>query len=418
MKQLLLPVVVLIFIYGPVDSAAQCSNGRYYDKIFNPETSTGVLFGNAIKFDGTAQDLKMDIYQPEGDNFARRPLIVLAFGGSFTAGLRQSPDILKLCDEFSRRGYVCATIDYRLGFEDGNDSDTNQFKALMRGVQDMRAAVRFFYKDAQTLNLYRIDTSQIFIGGVSAGGVIALNYGYGKEDTLSRARPVWADDALAEVGGGIGNSGNPGYSDKVKGVINLCGAIADTVWLMPGDPILVAVHGSNDGLVPCRFDSAQAQNSVEAMLFGSCDLEVRATNIGLPHSIKILEGADHVPFILYFFSPGKEYMDTTIWTIRDFLYPNVVCDSSVALKVSEPVLNDAIVVFPVPSSEAVTIQSKWTEDLRVGFYTSEGKLLQVLNLKAGGELRLEKNEWSAGSYLLSFSNDARQTLGFKRLVFY
>src|SRR4051812_18879883 len=203
---------------------SQCGNGRYYDKIFSPSTST-VTYGNAMKFDSTYTDLKMDIYQPAGDQLAHRPLIVLAFPGSFTAGSRLSPDITQLCDNFVRRGYVCASIDYRLGFEGGRDSDTNQFKAFMRGVQDMKAAVRYFYKDAQTTNTYRIDTNQIFIGGSSAGAFIALNYAYGKQDTLSRSEPPWARPALDSLGGPEGSSGNPGYSSRVKGVVDLCGAI-------------------------------------------------------------------------------------------------------------------------------------------------------------------------------------------------
>ena len=181
-----------------------------------------------MKFDSTYIDLKMDIYQPTGDNFAHRPLIVLAFPGGLTSGVRQSPDIVQLCDNFSKRGYVCVSIDYRLGFENGSDCDTNQFRAFMRGVQDMRAAVRYFYKDALTTNTYRIDTNQIWIGGSSAGAFIALNYAYFKLDTFSKTPPDWAAPVFLALGGTEGASGNPGYSSKVKGVIDLCGGIADT----------------------------------------------------------------------------------------------------------------------------------------------------------------------------------------------
>ncbi|MCW5907571.1 MAG: carboxylesterase family protein [Chitinophagales bacterium] len=395
----LLPLLALTISCLQVN--AQCANGRYYNKIFSVKSTTNVLFGNAQKFDGTFQDLKMNVYEPQGDNFARRPLIVLAFGGSFTAGLKESPDILKLCDEFARRGYVAATIDYRLGFEDGNDSDTNQFKALIRGVQDMRAAVRYFYKDAQTTNTYRVDTNQIFIGGVSAGGVIALNYGYGKEDTLSRPRPDWADSALAEVGGGIGNSGNPGYSDRVKGVINLCGAIADTVWVMPTDPVLCAVHGTNDGLVPCYYDSAAASNSVEAMLFGSGDLLTRATNIGLPHSIKLFQGAGHVPFVLYFFSPGKEYMDTTVWTIRDFLYQHVECDSSLISTVAETNNTySSVSVFPNPTDEVLYVVSDHNNSLQAKLFSVDGKPVSKTTILPHHVITISKSETGTGVFIL------------------
>src|ERR1043165_9130881 len=184
MRNIYAQICILFLTLAVTDVYAQCGNGRYYDKIFSPSTST-VTFGNAMQFDSQYVDLKMDIYQPAGDLLAHRPLIMVAFPGSFTAGSRLSPDITQLCDNFVRRGYVCASIDYRLGFENGSDCDTNQFKAMMRAVQDMRAAVRYFYKDAQTNNTYRVDTNQIFIGGSSAGAFIALNYAYGKQDTRS-----------------------------------------------------------------------------------------------------------------------------------------------------------------------------------------------------------------------------------------
>lgn len=327
---------------------AQCQQGRFIDDLFNVKSNLNIKYGGNYKFDGTYQELFMNIYEPDGDTLARRPLIMLAFGGSFTFGSRTSPDILKLCNAFAKKGYVTATIDYRLGFENGNDSDTNQFKALIRAAQDMRAAIRFCYKDAATNNLYRIDTTQIFIGGVSAGGFTALNLAYGKADTLSRARPPFVDDALAEVGGITGNSGNPGYSEKVRGVINLCGAIGDTVWLMPNDPILCGVHGTNDQLVPCLFDSAKAANSVEAQMFGSCDLNNRAQNIGLPHSFYFFKGASHVPFVF-----NQAYMDTTIWTIRDFLAQHVVCGGWSGV---QDLLLNQITVSPNPFSQSFEVR--------------------------------------------------------------
>lgn len=279
--------------------SAQDCGARYYAKIFNTEISNAIQYGRNAKFNGDTVNLLMDIYLPENDTLTKRPLIILAFGGSFTGGFRQSPDIVRLCNEFSQRGYVCVSIDYRLGFENGNDSDTNQFKALVRGVQDMKAALRFFYKDAATVNEYRIDTQNIFAGGVSAGGFIGLNMAYAKTTSFSRPLPSWAFDALAEVGGIDGNSGNEGYSWKVKGVINLCGAITDSIWLQPNDPIIVSVHGTEDDLVPFYYDSILAITQVEAMLFGSGDIHRRANHIGLRNKLKAFEGAGHTPFIFH-----------------------------------------------------------------------------------------------------------------------
>ena|SRR5580698_9500890 len=195
MKQLYLLVCIAVLFLGNNQVHAQCSNGRYYNSIFS-YTVTTVPYGNAIEYNGVDTTLLVDVYQPKGDNFAHRPLIVLAFPGSFTSGVRISPDIVQLCIYFAQRGYVCASIDYRLGMP--NSSDSCEFLALMRAVQDMKASVRYFYKDAQTVDQFRIDTNQIFIGGSSAGAFIALNYAYLKLDTFSFTPPTFAAEDIIQ----------------------------------------------------------------------------------------------------------------------------------------------------------------------------------------------------------------------------
>lgn len=418
MKKSLLFLLLLVLAVCFGELKAQCSNGRYYNKIFSQSTTT-VTFGNAMKFDSAYVDLKMDIYQPTGDNFARRPLIVLAFPGSFTAGTRLSPDIVTLCDNFSRRGYVCASIDYRLGFEDGSDCDTNQFKALMRGVQDMKAAIRYFYKDAQTTNTFRIDTSQIFIGGSSAGAFIALNYAYGKEDTLSRVEPAWARPALDSLGGPEGNSGNSGYSSKVKGVIDLCGGIADTVWIMPNDPILVGVHGTDDATVSCYFDSVYASTHPESLLFGGGDVKNRMEHIGHNHFLYLFQGADHVPYVLPipFVPPASTYMDSTVWIVRDFLYQNVVCDSTLISGVEEVSNEFAVSIFPNPSDDDVNVYSHSATDYQMEVFSAEGKVVFSGHLPPYARVVLRKAMFKAGIYVVRLSN-AKNSSKTERMVFY
>ena len=83
----------------------------------------------------------------------------------------------------------------------------------MRGIQDLRAAVRFFSKDAATINTYRMSPAYIVAGGSSAGTFMALEIGY-----LDKASGVPAYVGLAGLGGIEGTSGNPGYSSAVLAV--------------------------------------------------------------------------------------------------------------------------------------------------------------------------------------------------------
>lgn len=415
MKQLLL-LPLLIFFFS--QSAQPQCNGRYYEKIFSVQTTTNVKFGRNAKFNGDTIDLFMNIYEPQGDNFARRPLIILAFGGSFTAGSKLSPDIVKLCDEFAKRGYVMSAIDYRLGFEDGNDSDTNQFKALMRGIQDMRAALRFFYKDAATTNDWRIDTTQIFAGGVSAGAFIALNHGYFKDTIFTNPPPDWVEPAYNEVGGIEGNSGNPGYSTKVKGVINLSGALADTLWIQPTDPILVSLHGTADDLVSFTQDT----NSVESMLLGSGLIHQRANNVGLTNFLYPFYGAGHVPFVLPipWIPPATIYMDTTINVLRDFLFEHIICDSALVSVVENKNLLPEMFLYPNPSQGNITIMLNATgEEYFLELCDVTGKQISVFNIaKNTNSLTLTNENLSKGVYLLNLKSRDGSLLQTRKAVVY
>ena len=423
MKQAYILVCLVFFAASSIQLNAQysCANGRYYNQIFSSSTTT-VPFGQAPLYNGNDTILLMDIYQPSGDNFAHRPVMIFAFGGSFTSGVRQSPDLLQICTYFAQRGYVCVSIDYRLGMPDGSDS--SELQAVFRGVQDMKAAVRFFYKDAWTVNQYRVDTNQIFIGGVSAGAFIALNYAYFKQDTFSKPPPSFAAPAILAIGGPDGNSGNPGYSQKVKGVIDLSGAIADTVWIMPGDPMLVGEHGTQDSTVMCWFDSTFAVTHTRSSLFGGGDIKNRMSHITFNDSLYLFQGAGHVPFILPkntslgAIAAVPLYMDSTEWLIRDFLYKNVVCDSTTVTGINEP--RPAMInIYPNPSDQSVHLYSSESQDLDVVIINAMGQVIHRDVLASNSVITLSKDEFGAGIYIVRFlSRATSNVLKTEKVIFY
>lgn len=418
MKRFLPTFLVLLCTVAFSFAQDPCS-GRYYDKLFQADEHRDINYGRAVEFDGDTVDLDMHIFEPAGDNFARRPLIILAFGGSFTAGIKDSPDIIKLCNEFAERGYVTSTIDYRLGFEDGNDSDTNQFKALFRGIQDMKAAIRFFYKDAQTSNDWRIDTNQIMVGGVSAGAFIGLNHGFFKDSIFTNPPPAWVEDALNEIGGLEGNSGNPGYSTKVKGVINLCGALADTLWIQPGDPFLVSVHGTADDLV--FFYQDTSGQSVEGSLYGSGYIHERCQHIGHNAYLYSFEGAGHVPFVLPipWFPPATDYMDTTITVVRDFLWENIICDPTLINAVDDIYTeNTQVLVYPNPTSGIInlSIDNPTIMAFNVELFDQLGRSVAAYSHNQS-TIQISLDELSMGVYSLVISDpDSGSLISRKKIV--
>ena len=115
---------------------------RYKDLVFPSATVTSsIQFGSNLNVDGTTATLLLDLYQPTGDTLKLRPLVICMHGGSLAVGSRG--DMGTFCTDFAKRGYVSATIEYRLGIESPKGVRTI-LEALLRGVQDTKAAVRFF----------------------------------------------------------------------------------------------------------------------------------------------------------------------------------------------------------------------------------------------------------------------------------
>ncbi len=211
----LLSILFTVFAF-----AQDCSDGRYKESIFSDFTKTSNLqYGSNVDKNGSSTDLFVDIYQPDGDTLTDRALIIMAHGGSFIGGDKAGADVVPICEDLSKKGYVVASISYRLGMNNipfpGPDS-ADATEAVYRAVQDGRAAVRYFRKDfSENNNSFGIDTSMIFFGGVSAGGFTALHLAYLDENSEI---PAYID-TVGQPGldGGLeGNSGNPGYSFQSK----------------------------------------------------------------------------------------------------------------------------------------------------------------------------------------------------------
>jgi hypothetical protein len=179
----------------------------------------------------------------------------------------------------------------------------------------MKAAVRFFRKDAATTNTYRINPDYIIGGGSSAGGLTAVHLAY-----LDQNNEVPSYVDTTGVNGLEGNSGNPGYNSNIRAVVNLCGALADSSWLNTGDEPIVSVHGDEDGTVPYNTATITVFGIPIIPVSGSRDIHARANNVGVTNVLKTFNGQDHVPY-----ATNGTYMDSTYWVVRDFL-ADVVCN--------------------------------------------------------------------------------------------
>ena len=171
-------IYLSLFAAATISNVASAQNCvRYATDVYTTYSVTSnITYGSNKTLTGTTQALTLDFYEPTADTSVMRPLIIWAHGGSFISGSKTDGDVSTLSQRFAKKGFACASINYRLGFSPFDS--TGVIPALLRAVQDMKAAVRFFYKDKSTTNTYKIDTNNIFIGGSSAGAITALHVAY------------------------------------------------------------------------------------------------------------------------------------------------------------------------------------------------------------------------------------------------
>jgi acetyl esterase/lipase len=179
MKIKILILAILFFSCIGNTYAQYCSNDSRYTEVpyfDSTEISVGanIQYGTAFDYLGNNYALRMDVYYPNLniDSSLKRPLIILFHGGGFVSGDKQSGDIKDLCIHLARRGFVCATVNYRLGYD---FTEYGQYKARYRAIQDGHAALRYIVNSANNI---RVDTNWIFVGGQSAGSLLALGMVY------------------------------------------------------------------------------------------------------------------------------------------------------------------------------------------------------------------------------------------------
>lgn len=309
-----IPVILLLHI-GNLLQSQNCHSTRYLDTL-----SGDFLVYQNIRY-ATAdpygilpsQDLHFDFYEPFGDTLSARPLILFSYGGAFLIGDKSQPFVPDFCRYFAKRGYVAAAINYRLGYNTLDQGSAE--RAAYRAVQDVRAALRFL---VQRYQAYRIDTSNIFLAGTSAGCVASLHSVFMTESD----RPASTYGTLLEPGdlGCADCSGNNDFNNKevrVKGIINCWGAMLDTNYIdhIPRDNVpVISFHGTNDLIVPYVYGNP-FQLPIFPPMYGSKLIHKRLDRLGVFNVLRPFVGAGHEPELL-----NWSYADTIFQEGAQFLY--------------------------------------------------------------------------------------------------
>jgi acetyl esterase/lipase len=234
------------------------------------------------------QELKLDLARPAGEG--PFPAIVFIHGGGWYLGDRSA--YRDSIEEAARRGYVAATVSYRLMKFDAKQKDTTAAKPIFPAqVHDVKAAVRWLRANAEK---YHIDPSRIGATGASAGGHLSLMLGL--------------TDQSANL---EGDGGNTDQSSRVQAVVNVFGptemasaqskstlhwlfrlfldgtpeespenykAASPLTYVSSDDPPVLTLQGDLDPIVPVD----QATRLDEAMKAA-----------GAPHTLHVYKGQKH-----------------------------------------------------------------------------------------------------------------------------
>lgn len=150
-----------------------------------------VVFETGIEYANPAgQHLQLNLARPKTGK-GPFPVVLCIHGGGFRAGSREGYDRLTI--QLAERGYVAATVSYRL-------APKYPFPAA---VHDVKAAVRWLRANAEK---YEIDRNRIGVTGGSAGGHLAQFLG-----------------VTANVPRFEGDGGNHTQSSEVSCVVNVYG---------------------------------------------------------------------------------------------------------------------------------------------------------------------------------------------------
>jgi len=306
MKKIYSRILVAVLMLFGVNSQAQ----RYLTEVFtdaeitvstNQVYATNYTLLPLVLGSGgpAAQPLTANIYYPSVsvDTETERPLIIYIPTGNFLPpvvngspnGSKLDSSAVNIAKQLARRGYVCAVIDYRLGWDPTSSLQVVRtgtiLNAAYKGQQDSKAAVRFFRADNAGANIYKIDPNRIALLGEGTGAYVAMAHAYlDKPGKIARLpglggtkflRTLSPDSSVVDtlkVGNfdgtneiaidpsGLATAGlmgfkgnmanNPTFSSSVNLVISMGGAMGDSSWIDDGQIPMIGIQAVRDPNAP------------------------------------------------------------------------------------------------------------------------------------------------------------------------
>ena len=305
------------------------------------------------------------------------------------------------CTRLAQHGYAAASIDYRL-LSFFNLSYKSLIRDAYMAAQDVSSAIRFFKAHGEE---YRIDTSQVFLLGNSAGSIAILCELFMDESE----RP--AETFEAPDLGPMHSSGYDeyaGFSPAVAGAIPHWGGVTDLAVISQEEFVpLCMLHGTDDTTVP--YDSGYCYNgifpNVMPYMYGSHAIAGRLDEIGITdYEFHSFEGEGHAFYITSYYLLNEKF-DTCFSITRDFLYQHL--DFSTSMPEKEEMM---IQVYPNPATDLLTLrvgEAMQNKPLNVTVVDVTGRMVFAESVSVT-ELRLDVSQWPTGVYFMLIEQDGQR----------
>ena len=259
---------------GAAQASAQpkIQNVPWTNPSYTYTVQSNVVYGQgAVNGGSTLKDLKLDLYIPDipappvGTN--QMPVMLMIHGGAFIAGDKTDASVVAAAQEYAQRGWLVASINYRLILDNavpssrvqalynyvGGASATARDRTAVAAIDDTLTAL--YFVQART----DVNKNWTTVMGFSAGGNTALGASYALDDHAIPRPPV---KVVIEVSGFFDGKavGNP--FDGVP----------------TSDPILMSIAGTLDPRYIYQLEAADW-----------------ADEAGLPFYFEVFEGVGHAP---------------------------------------------------------------------------------------------------------------------------
>lgn len=340
-----------------------------------------VQYGQNLNWVSVPSSLSLTMYYPNMtiDTMHKRPFVLLVHGGSFRNGSRY--DLVSEVQYFAKKGYVSATIDYRLGWAGSNPAncsgDNNlHINAVYRAVQDAKAALRFISANA---SIYHIDSTNIFIGGTSSGAFTSLGVGFISQDEFNIVKP-----GISTLLGPLDSASNI-YTDTyvLKGILSYKGAIWDSIVIDDTDALpTIFLHGTADPYYPYLTGNAYTCSSY-FMMQGSGLLAERLDHLEMCYELNYKVNGDH----------GDIYPATYTLGRRALFMKRILCGECDQIIVEDQVMIvDTLIVamqeyqqenalpdfvaYPNPISDYVILRAEVDGNFRYEIYSAAMQVIR------------------------------------------